>query len=168
MDAFGRTVHPFSLYQKMNRDEVISRNMNTEFKRPELEDRDTIMHYFSLQKSRGCECTFSCVYLWARFYHVEYAIMEDMMVFKCGEEDLFFDFPYGEEKNVKAAIEAIRVYCEKENIEFCLGQVTPEQFAILERLYPDTFEIFYDRNIADYVYEREKLANLSGKKYQGK
>ena len=87
--------------------------MNIEFKRPELEDRDIIMRYFAKQKSRACECTFSCVYLWSRFYHVEYAIIEDMMVFKCGKEDIFFDFPYGEEKNVKATIEAIRMYCEK-------------------------------------------------------
>ena len=142
--------------------------MNTEFKRPDLGDRDIIMHYFSLQKSRSCECTFSCVYLWSRFYYVEYAIMEDMMVFKCGKEQPFFDFPYGEEKNVKAAIEAIKAYCEKENLKFRLGLVTPVQFEILERLYPDTFEIVYDRDSADYVYEREKLANLSGKKYHGK
>lgn len=142
--------------------------MNTEFKRPELEDRETIMHYFSLQKSRSCECTFSCVYLWSRYYYVEYAIMEDMMIFKCGKEDPFFDFPYGEEKKVKAAIEAIKVYCEKEQLEFRLGLVTPEQFEILERLYPDTFEIEYNRDVADYVYEKEKLANLSGKKYHGK
>ena len=62
--------------------------MNIEFKRPELEDRDIIMRYFAKQKSRACECTFSCVYLWSRFYHVEYAIIEDMMVFKCGKEDI--------------------------------------------------------------------------------
>ena len=142
--------------------------MNTEFKRPVLEDRDIIMHYFSLQKSRSCECTFSCVYLWSRFYYVEYAILEDMMVFKCGKENPFFDFPYGEEKNVKAALEAIKAYCKKENLEFKLGLVTPAQFEILEKLYPDTFEITYDRDSADYVYEREKLANLSGKKYHGK
>ena len=35
--------------------------MNIEFKRPELEDRDIIMRYFAKQKSRACECTFSCV-----------------------------------------------------------------------------------------------------------
>ena len=70
---------------RRKQNEVADKNMNTEFKRPVLEDRDVIMHYFSLQKSRSCECTFSCVYLWSRFYYVEYAILEDMMVFKCGK-----------------------------------------------------------------------------------
>ena len=65
-------------------------------------------------------------------------------------------------------LEAIKAYCKKENLEFRLGLVTPVQFEILEKLYPDTFEITYDRDSADYVYEREKLANLSGKKYHGK
>ena len=46
--------------------------------------------------------------------------------------------------------------------------VTPEQFALLEEIYPGRFQIEYRRDYADYVYEAEKLAKLSGKKYHGK
>lgn len=142
--------------------------MEITFKRVELEDRETISHYFSLQKTRSCECTFSNTYLWSRFYHVEYAIIEDTMVFKCGAEEPYFDFPYGEKKNVRPAIDAIREYCAEHALKFQLGMVTREQFALLEELYPGEFQVEYDRDLADYVYEREKLANLSGKKYHGK
>lgn len=38
----------------------------------------------------------------------------------------------------------------------------------MEKLYPGRFTIEYDRDVADYVYEVEKLINLSGKKYHGK
>lgn len=38
----------------------------------------------------------------------------------------------------------------------------------LRAWYPDQFEIEYNRDLADYVYESEKLATLSGKKLHGK
>lgn len=142
--------------------------MELNFKRPELEDQDTIRYYFSLQKTRSCECTFANVYLWSRFYYVEYAIVEDMMVFKCGKEDPFFDFPYGKEENIPAALEAVQNYCLEKGLEFRLDLVTPVQFEKLEEMYPGKYEIVYDRDSADYIYEREKLAKLSGKKYHGK
>ena len=49
-----------------------------------------------------------------------------------------------------------------------MHNVTPEQFALLEEIYPGRFQIEYRRDYADYVYEAEKLAKLSGKKYHGK
>ena len=49
-----------------------------------------------------------------------------------------------------------------------MHSVTPEQFAKIDALFPGKFEITYNRDDADYVYEREKLASLSGRKYHGK
>ena len=46
--------------------------------------------------------------------------------------------------------------------------MTPEMFAQLETFFPGKFQIEYDRDEADYVYEREKLETLSGKKLHGK
>jgi len=46
--------------------------------------------------------------------------------------------------------------------------VTPEQFAQIEEWFPGEFQIEYDRDEADYVYEREKLVTLSGKKLHAK
>lgn len=139
-----------------------------EFKRPELEDKEQIESYLHKQNSRSCELTFANTYLWSRHYGVEFAIMEDMLIYKSKEKEPGFTFPLGEEKNVKRAMEAIDAWCEEQGLKYHYHLVTKEQFAMMGRLYPGAFEIEYDRDAADYVYEREKLANLSGKKYHGK
>ena len=46
--------------------------------------------------------------------------------------------------------------------------VTPDNFERLQEWFPDRYQIEYDRDQADYVYETEKLATLSGKKLHGK
>ena len=39
------------------------------FRRPELDDRETILKHLSERRLRGCERTFANVYLLARFYN---------------------------------------------------------------------------------------------------
>jgi hypothetical protein len=62
----------------------------------------------------------------------------------------------------------------KENIEPLRQKLneqsglTPEDFEELDAMFPGEFQIEYDRDAADYVYEAEKLRTLSGKKYHGK
>lgn len=138
------------------------------FKRPELEDKELIDRYLHRQQSRSCEFTFANTYLWSRHYDVEFAIVEDMLVYRSNDEEPGFTFPLGDEKNVKRAMDAIHAFCMEQGVAYHFHLVTKEQFEVMDRLYPGEFEITYDRDFADYVYEREKLANLSGRKYHGK
>lgn len=138
------------------------------FKRPELEDRDLINEYLRRQKTRSCEFTFANTYLWSRHYGVEYAIVEDTLVYMAKGEKPSFTFPIGESQKIKPALKALMEYCRELGKPFQMHLVTEGQYACLNQLYPEEFQIAYNRDSADYVYEREKLANLSGKKYHGK
>lgn len=142
-------------------------NMEIQFKKPVLEDRELIKHFLSLQKSRSCELTFGNIYLWSCHYKVKFAVVEDMLIFQSADATSY-SFPVGRREGVKSALDTLMDYTEEKGMEFKLHMVTPEQFNILEELYPGMFEIEYDRDDADYVYETEKLASLSGKKYHGK
>ena len=139
-----------------------------EFKRPELEDKEIITSYFEKAPSRSCERTFVNVYLWSRHYKVKYAVIEDALIFKSEDRGMAFAYPVGEPEHVKKALEFLIEYCKERECPFILYNVTPEMFAQLERWYPGRFTVEYDRDIADYVYESEKLANLAGKKLHGK
>lgn len=139
------------------------------FKRVELEDRDKMNEYLHRQFNRSCEDTFANIFLWSRYYEAEYAIVANTMVVKTGSgEDTSFAFPMGYRDDVKAALDVLMVECDETGLEFQMHCITEEEFGDVEKWYPDTFQIQYIREDADYVYEREKLANLSGKKYHGK
>ena len=138
------------------------------FKRAELEDKEVISHYFKHHTSRSCERTFVNVYLWSRHYKVQFAIVEDTLVFKSEDDGLAFAFPAGEPENVKKALEVLMEYSKERGYPFCMYNVTPDFFAMLEQWYPGRFQIEYNEDDADYVYESEKLATLSGKKLHSK
>ena len=138
------------------------------FKRPELEDKEIISSYFEKAQSRSCERTFVNVYLWSRHYKVQYAIIEVTLVFRDSGKNLSFTYPAGEPENVKKALEFLMEYCKEKDVPFILYNVTPHMFAQLDKWYPKKFFIEYNRDLADYVYETEKLASLAGKKLHGK
>lgn len=139
-----------------------------QFKKPELDDKETLDYYFKKYPSRSCEKTFVNTYLWARFYHVEFAVIESTLVFKSETYGLSFSYPIGEPENIKRALDFLKKYTVEKGVPFVLYHVTEAQFAQLEDWYPERFEIEYNRDLADYVYESEKLATLAGKKLHAK
>lgn len=142
--------------------------MEYEFKRPELEDKELISSYFAKAPGRSCERTFVNVYLWSRHYKVKFAVIEDALVFRDEGDGFAFSYPAGKDEAVKKALEALMEYCRERKRPFRLYNVTEEHFAQLCGWFPDRFQIRYDRDAADYVYETEKLATLAGKKLHGK
>ena len=142
--------------------------MEYEFKRPELEDQELISSYFAKAPGRSCERTFVNVYLWSRHYKVKFAVIEDALVFRDEGDGFAFSYPAGEDEAVKRALEALMEYCRERECPFRLYNVTEEHFAQFDGWFPGRFEIQYNRDAADYVYETEKLAALAGKKLHGK
>ena len=141
--------------------------MTIEFRKPVIEDKAMVTGYIKQKKTRSCEDTFGNLLLWARFYDVQIAEVEGCLVAAMMGEELSFHYPYGL-GNVKKCIEVLEAYSESRGKEFQMHCVTPEEFEELEHMFPGEFEIEYEREYADYVYEAEKLRTLSGKKYHGK
>ena len=141
--------------------------MEINLKRPELEDRAQINHYLSYADTRSCEMTFANTFMWSRHYHAGFTILEDMLVFGNITGSVSFTVPVGP-GDLKQVLDLLMAYCEERQVPFQLHNVTKDNFDRLEALYPGEFTISYERDYADYVYETEKLINLSGKKYHSK
>ncbi|MCI9139311.1 MAG: DUF2156 domain-containing protein [Lachnospiraceae bacterium] len=142
--------------------------MDITWKKIELEDKETIEKYFREEQPMNCEFTFANLYLWSRQYPTQYTVIFDTLVFLAmreGKEAVTFPCGHGD---VKGAIHLLREHFQKTGKDFILYLVTEDKFALLEEWFPDTFEITYDRDVADYIYESEKLITLSGKKLHSK
>lgn len=141
--------------------------MEINIKKIELEDREWIEPFFWINKTRSCEYTFANLYLWSRHYKVGYALVGKMLVFQYIENQVF-TFPLGDSAYLKETVDQLAKWAKEREMPLKLTNVTPEQFELLDQLYPGAFEITYSRDSADYIYETEKLIQLSGKKYHGK
>lgn len=141
--------------------------MEINWKHIALEDRELIESYYEKEQSMSCELSFANNLLWAPYYSIRYAVIRDCLVFISHESIFSVSFPLGR-GDVAGVIEDLMAYFEEKDKKFKMHMVTPEQFARLEELFPDKFEIEYNRDSADYVYETERLKTLAGKKLHAK
>ncbi len=144
--------------------------MDISFQKVELADKPLIDHYLAMNHHKSCELSFANVYLWSRFYPTEFTVVEDTLVFRSFVEDndMSASFPAGEEEQIHKALDVLFGYFAENGKAVRLHLLQEQDFALLEQWYPGRFDIVYDRDAADYVYETEKLTTLAGKKLHGK
>lgn len=134
-----------------------------------LDSYGTIKNYLQYNKYRCCDLSCANPILWGEHYQTGYTFFNDMLVF-CKLQNgvpVSFTFPIGE-KNHKEAFDSIVSYFEENNMPFRMYLVAEEMFQRIEEWYPGVYQIEYDRDSADYLYETETLASLAGKKLHGK
>lgn len=142
--------------------------MELHIKKLELKDQEWMQSYFDTEQRKGCDVCFANIYLWGRKYHTGYALVEDCLVFADPDEISGVAFPLGEPEAIKRAILWLEEYFAERGKPFCLYLTGRTQFELLEEAFPGKYKIEYIRDMADYVYEAEKLGTLSGRKYHGK
>lgn len=139
-----------------------------QFKKITLEDRDILAKYLSRRKLRACDYSVAGLILWADVYNTQFAVVQDMLFLKfVRDEQNYFTFPIGN-GDLKQSFEWLFVYCEEHDQEFKMNVIEPSMFDDIEKIYPGKYEVSYNRDNADYVYNMEDLKNLAGKKYHGK
>lgn len=138
------------------------------FRRPELSDAELISDYFHKYPTRSCDRTFANVYLWAKFYQVEFTQYKNTLLFRDNSAGYGYAFPAGADEDVRKVILDLIRDAQEAGKPFCLYGVTREHFEQIEQWFPGQFTCEYNRDEADYVYETEKLATLSGKKLHSK
>ncbi len=144
--------------------------MEPEWKELTLSDKAIIDAFYEKEQTRNCEFTFANNYLWKPFYPIFFGVVEECLVFLTDEADLSVSFPMGnrDEAKVRRAIVVLEDYFVQKGKPFQLHLVSPEQFARLEQWFPGRFQIDYDRDFADYLYEGDKLRELTGRKLHNK
>ncbi|MGL5785204.1 MAG: DUF2156 domain-containing protein [Bacteroidales bacterium] len=139
-----------------------------DFKRVSLEDKPLIEHYFRCTPKAQLNYSFEVLYLWRDACEFEICEYNGFLLIKtfirCNHN---FLYPLGK-GDLKDAVMKMKQYSESHYCEFNLFQITEEEREELAQLLPGMFVFTPVPEEFEYVYLREKLATLTGKKLQPK
>ena len=123
---------------------------------------------FQEDDRNACEYTFANNFVWRKVYHVEVAEKYGCAVIRFEEEGVvMYSYPIGAGDRRKVIDELIEI-CREEERPLIMSPLSEADREQMLTWYPEQFLIQGDRNDYDYIYSREKLATLAGKKMHGK
>ena len=140
-----------------------------ETKPVQLTDKEWMDPLIKAADMRGCHQNFTNIFIWAQTYNQRVGQVGDYLIVKNGydtEKQSYF-FPAGS-GDVKPVLLEMMKDAAESNHPFVLLGVSPENRAVLDTLFPDSFEYTDMRDSFDYLYTVEKLVTLAGKKLHGK
>ncbi|MBR6509125.1 MAG: DUF2156 domain-containing protein [Clostridia bacterium] len=136
-----------------------------EFKKIELSDLDLYKKFTASNKEFSCENSFVNLLVWQCTYNNMMAICDGQVIIKSGNKDReVFKLPMGDdfEKGLKLIYE----YCSDKSPSFWAQE--GERFSKFIEVESKNYNLKESRDACDYIYLRDNLAFLKGKKYHSK
>lgn len=138
------------------------------FKELTLSDKDKIQSYTLYSDRQNCDLVFANLCSWRFLYHTVWTEMDGFLVLKFRTEDGWaYMLPVGHGDLKKVLVDLI-ADAQECGHPFRMFGICNDTMPEIELLMPEHFRFSIDRNYADYIYSRESLATLQGKKLQPK
>lgn len=135
------------------------------FKKVEIGDISVFKKYIGFSGELSCESAFVNLLIWESAYNNMWAQEDGQLIIKSGKgEDSSYRLPFG--NDFLRGIELVREYSGEKYPDFWV-----QEGARLDNFkahFGDKYIFEENRDAFDYIYLREDLANLSGKKYHSK
>lgn len=138
------------------------------FKEITLQDKEVFSSYIFPGNRRNCDLAFSNLYCWSFLFNTRFTIYNGFLVFKfwiASKPIYMLPIGVGDWEDVLCRLAAD---AHSENKHFRMAGVCLDVKEKLEVDMPGRFSFASDRNYADYLYLREDLAGLRGKRFQPK
>jgi hypothetical protein len=132
------------------------------FNRITIEDRERLLPLL-MEKDRGCEYTFSNLYLYRHFYDTNIAYHNDSAVVSFGNPGLYL-MPLGS-CDLKEIVEELPAGSDGNRHFVC---ITNDDLNVLADVFGDRVISVEKQTDGEYVYRSSDLADLPGKKYHSK
>ena len=137
------------------------------YKAVTLEDKQWMDELFAMSERGSLEYNFTNTFVWRHIYKLRVARMGDRMLMLSDPENPTFLFPPGRGP-LEPVMERLAQDARFAGVPLKFHTVLADHRAWLEAAYPGRFVFEEYRNGADYIYERERLATLKGKKLSAK
>lgn len=135
------------------------------FKKLTLNDKTLFDEYFSKYPPIISEYTFSNLFVWQKSRFIEYAQYEEgLIILATTKEGKYFLSPIGY-KDKNKIINFILEYAQKHNLTNTIKRVDEETINSIKN---SGLKVIEDADNFDYVYSREDLAFLNGRKFSNK
>lgn len=148
--------------------------------RLKLEDKDRINPYLtSRDYDRVSFFSFPSLYMWREEYdisweiHGKYLLVATANFMEDGQPPIFLLPPFSRDgeydpESLREAVEYSRTRFLDKGLKMQLRLVPETMQQALQAAFPHTFEKLQDRDNYDYIYQKEDLVNLTGRKYHSK
>lgn len=151
--------------QNINKGETLS----LQFQKITLDNIDKVWSICRQEEGRTTDFSFGGLLMWSDIFDYEYAIVDDTLFIKGRNEDdmesVAFSFPIGK-LPLKRRLDLLSEWCEKHETPLILSAVPDYALEELKKYEPKVIKEL--QGWADYLYDIEKLAMLSGKKMSKK
>jgi hypothetical protein len=144
--------------------------MSIVFKAISIADREAITSFTMKNPYRNCDFSFTNMCSWRFLYKSEYAVVDGFLLirFRLDEDERpVYMCPLGE-GDLSHAIRLLEEDSLSQGHPLRMLGITPEGKRAIEQAFPNGFRFIPAREYSDYIYLREDLATLSGKRYQAK
>ena len=132
-----------------------------------LTDYPTIQPYLDDANYEGYNSNFVTMMMWDHEYDIQYEIHDRFLVMLQNYKGtFFFAMPFCKKEYIKDAIEYMISYAKKHHFPFLIDAVTKEMKEYIQSIYDKTFIYEATPNNDDYIYAKEALETLRGKKMQ--
>jgi uncharacterized protein len=142
------------------------------FKALTLEDKELFDQYLNRSKYLTCEYAFTTLYIWRKALDITFCVYKDSLIIKKHSTDdgSYFMQPIGYKiEDLEAILSKLIEYKIEHNMEFLFRNVEePFLLDLKQAISENLIEIGIEENNFDYIYESEKLINLSGRKLASK
>lgn len=124
-----------------------------------LEDIKILKAYFESYPARQCDRSAGATAMWRDYFDNSYAVIDGTLILSSESK---FIFPIG--RNIENALKEIENHCKENNIPMILCTVNKSELEKIGDIYNE-FNVEADRDWFDYLYSKESLLALTGKKY---
>lgn len=144
--------------------------MDLQFKKLTIDDKPILEPFYHMRNNKTCDSVFLESFIWKEFYNVRYAIWENRALLWLMEYNgkFFSAMPLCKAKDLPGAFKAIETYFN-EHLGFPLVITLADEAAVSILSLPEK-EYLVEEQIGskDYLYDGDKLRNLSGRKLHKK
>ncbi len=141
-----------------------------DFVTPDIKHIGKIKEALQDNDKKCCEMSVGNTVLWSGHYGVQIAFWEENIIYRKQIENGAYSYCCNltTAKDAKKLFDFIVEMQKGEANPFRLHCVSMEEMEQIEGWYPGRYRMVCDRDDSDYLYDREKLATLAGKKLHAK